>query len=428
MEDLSIKVTSVTKEYNLYRKPVHRLWESLIPFSKKSFHKTFKALDDVSFDVKKGECFGIIGKNGAGKSTILKIITGVLRQTHGDVQIDGNISALLELGAGFNMEYTGMQNIYMHGMVMGLSKEEMNKKVPSILEFADIGDFIYQPVKSYSSGMFARLAFALQINVDPDILIVDEALSVGDIFFQAKCYKKFEEFKNNGKTVLFVTHDMSSILQYCDRVLVLDGGQVKFLGDPREAVNIYKKILANTMVEQQKEEVSASDKQIDKDISESANWMNKLPLNPKPVIYGNGRGDILDFGIFNEKGELTNSLDQFSHPVIKVKVRTNETITNPIVAFKLKNMKNEEILGTNTMYENCDIKEMAAGKTYLVSFKFDLPLSAGEYLLDIGFTSYASDQLEVINRYHEITTVDVLSKRHNVGCVNPNAKVEIEEL
>jgi ABC-type polysaccharide/polyol phosphate transport system ATPase subunit len=195
----AVEIKNLRKEYNLYRKPIHRLWETLLPFKKNKFHKSFLALDDVSFAIDKGECFGIIGENGAGKSTILKIITGVLAQSSGEVIIDGTISALLELGAGFNLEYTGLENIYMNALVYGISKEEMNKRLPSILEFADIGEFIYQPVKLYSSGMFARLAFALQISFDPDILIVDEALAVGDIFFQAKCYKKFEEFNRKFK-------------------------------------------------------------------------------------------------------------------------------------------------------------------------------------------------------------------------------------
>lgn len=425
MSDYAVEVKNLHKAYNLYRKPVHRLWETLLAFTKKSFHKTFVALDDISFDIPKGECFGIIGENGAGKSTLLKIITGVLNQTSGTLNIDGKISALLELGAGFNMEYTGMENIYMNALVLGISKEEMNKKIPAILEFADIGDFIYQPVKLYSSGMFARLAFALQINVDPDILIVDEALSVGDIFFQAKCYKKFEEFKNNGKTVIFVTHDMSSVLAYCDRVLVLNKGKSVFLGEAKEAVNIYKQILANTYVEKE----SIQDKKEDKKEypTDDKKWMERLPLNSKPTVYGNDEGDIIDFGIFDEKGELTNTLDQFSHPTIKVRVKAYQDIKNPIVAFKFKNTKNEELMGTNTMYENSGPEELLKGEELLVTFTFDMPLSTGEYLLDIGFTHYQGDNLVVTKRLHEITTINVLSKRHNVGFVNPNATVKVEK-
>ena len=212
--NLAINVCDVTKIYRLYDKPIDRLKES-ISLTHKKYHKEFFALDKISFSVEKGSTVGIIGTNGSGKSTILKIITGVLNPTTGSVEVDGNISALLELGAGFNMDYTGIENIYMNGTMMGFSREQMEAKLPEILEFADIGDFVYQPVKTYSSGMFVRLAFALAINVEPEILIVDEALSVGDVFFQAKCYRRMEEIRKTGTTILMVTHDMGSVIKYC---------------------------------------------------------------------------------------------------------------------------------------------------------------------------------------------------------------------
>lgn len=219
-KDLAISVQKVSKVYKLYDKNIDRLKE-VFDIRKKVYHKEFYALDSLSFDVKKGSTVGIIGTNGSGKSTILKIITGVLSQSSGKVLVDGNISALLELGAGFNVDYTGMENLYMNGSMLGFSKKEMDKKIPEILEFAEIGDFINQPVKTYSSGMFVRLAFSLAINVNPDILIVDEALSVGDVFFQAKCYTKMEEIRNKGTTILLVTHDMGSVIKYCDRLYLL---------------------------------------------------------------------------------------------------------------------------------------------------------------------------------------------------------------
>lgn len=221
----AITVKDVTKVYRLYDKPIDRLKESLSP-THKSYHKDFYALNGLSFNVEKGQTVGIIGTNGSGKSTILKIITGVLTPTTGQVDVEGKISALLELGAGFNMDYTGIENIYMNGTMMGYSRKEMDEKLQDILDFADIGDFVYQPVKTYSSGMFVRLAFALNINVEPEILIVDEALSVGDVFFQAKCYRKMEEIKQRGTTILMVTHDMGSIIKYCDKVVLLNKGEV----------------------------------------------------------------------------------------------------------------------------------------------------------------------------------------------------------
>ena len=239
-----ISVQNLSKIYRLYTKPIDRLKESIFPFMK-GLHKDFYALNNVSFNVKKGETVGIIGVNGSGKSTILKIITGVLSPSGGTVTIKGRISALLELGAGFNPDYTGIENVYLNGTMMGYSREEMDRKLDDILKFADIGDFVYQPVKTYSSGMFVRLAFAIAINVEPEILIVDEALSVGDVFFQAKCYKKINEIKETGTTILLVTHDMGSIMKYCDKVVLLNKGEMVKEGGPKEMVDIYKKILAN---------------------------------------------------------------------------------------------------------------------------------------------------------------------------------------
>ena len=242
----AITVKDVTKVYRLYYKPIDRLKESL-SLTHKSYHKDFYALNGLSFNVEKGQTVGIIGTNGSGKSTILKIITGVLTPTTGQVDVEGKISALLELGAGFNMDYTGIENIYMNGTMMGYSRKEMDEKLQDILDFADIGDFVYQPVKTYSSGMFVRLAFALNINVEPEILIVDEALSVGDVFFQAKCYRKMEEIKQRGTTILMVTHDMGSIIKYCDKVVLLNKGEFIAEGEPGHMVDLYKKILANQL-------------------------------------------------------------------------------------------------------------------------------------------------------------------------------------
>ena len=215
----AIAVRDVTKIYRLYDKPIDRLKES-VSLSHKNYHRDFYALNHLSFEVEKGQTVGIIGTNGSGKSTILKIITGVLTPTSGQVEVEGKISALLELGAGFNMDYTGIENVYMNGTMMGYTRKEMDAKLQDILDFAEIGDFVYQPVKTYSSGMFVRLAFALAINVDPEILIVDEALSVGDVFFQSKCYRKMEEIRQKGTTILMVTHDMGSIIKYCDKVVL----------------------------------------------------------------------------------------------------------------------------------------------------------------------------------------------------------------
>ena len=251
---LAIEVDNVQKIYKLYDKPSDRMKEAF-GFGKKKKHKLHYALKGVDMKIYQGETVGIIGTNGSGKSTILKIITGVLNPTSGRVLVNGRISALLELGAGFNMEYTGIENIYLNGTMMGFSEEEINAKMDDFLSFADIGDFVLQPVKTYSSGMFDRLAFAVAINVDPDILIVDEALSVGDIFFQSKCYQKFMDLKEAGKTILFVSHDLGSIIKYCDRSLLIHHGKQIAVGKSSEIVDIYKKILVNQFDEKDVEKL-----------------------------------------------------------------------------------------------------------------------------------------------------------------------------
>ena len=292
MSETAILVDHVSKMYKLYDKPMDRLKESLGLSHKKKYKEHF-ALNDVSFQVHRGETVGIIGTNGSGKSTILKIITGVLNPTGGTVQVNGRISALLELGAGFNQEYSGIENVYLNGTMIGFSREEIDAKLDEILRFADIGDFVYQPVKTYSSGMFVRLAFAIAINIDPEILIVDEALSVGDVFFQAKCYRKFEEFKEMGKTILFVSHDLSSIGKYCDRVVLLNNGVKLAEGGAKEMVNLYRKVLVNQYDENgsQEEEKTQEDQELHTDTV----MKEKLNLTTEVLEYGSKLAEITDF-------------------------------------------------------------------------------------------------------------------------------------
>ena len=239
---IAIQVKELEKAYKLYNKPSDRMKEAL-GLSRQKRYKEHYALKGVNATIYQGETVGIIGTNGSGKSTILKIITGVLNPSRGSVEVAGRISALLELGAGFNMEYNGIENVYLNGTMIGFSEKEIDERLDDILDFADIGDYVYQPVKTYSSGMFVRLAFAVAINIDPEILIVDEALSVGDVFFQAKCYHKFEEFKKMGKTIVFVSHDLSSISKYCDRVILLNQGIKLGEGSPKEMIDAYKQVL-----------------------------------------------------------------------------------------------------------------------------------------------------------------------------------------
>lgn len=422
MENVAIQVDDVSKVYRLYDKPMDRLKESLgLSRAKKS--KEHYALHNVSFDVKQGECVGIIGTNGSGKSTILKIITGVLNPTSGNIRINGRISALLELGAGFNMEYTGIENIYLNGSMIGFSREEIDAKMEDILSFADIGDFVYQPVKTYSSGMFVRLAFAVAINIDPEILIVDEALSVGDVFFQVKCFKKFEEFKESGKTILIVSHDLSSISKYCDRVILLNKGNKLAEGKPKKIVDIYKKLLVNQYDDnEEKTQNSVSGNTEDT----KSSWKSRFVCNPDTIEYGEKEGEIIDFGIFDEENHITNIIAKGSKCIIRIKVKAHQLMNEPIVAFTIKDLKGTDITGTNTMYEKNIIEVLRKDEVVVVSFEQQIDLQGGEYMISLGLTGYKNGGFYVYHRLYDVCNLSVVSDKNTVGYYDMNSTVDIE--
>ncbi len=436
--EYAIDVRDVTKIYKLYDKPIDRLKESLNPLHR-NYHRDFYALNHISFQVKKGETVGIIGTNGSGKSTILKIITGVLTPTTGTVQVDGVISALLELGAGFNMDYTGIENIYMNGTMMGFSRKEMDEKLQDILDFADIGDFVYQPVKTYSSGMFVRLAFALAINVDPEILIVDEALSVGDVFFQAKCYRRMEEIRKSGTTILMVTHDMGSIIKYCDKVVLLNRGEFVAEGAPGRMVDLYKKILAGQM-ESLKEELeemndfsgdsvsgggALEDKEFKKEETRGGGLMkDKIAVNANRTEYGDGRAEIFDFGLEDQRGNLSNLILKGEMFTIREKIRFFADIKAPIFTYTIKDKKGTSLTGTNTMYEGADIKPVKNGDVYEVSFTQKMTLQGGEYLLSMSCTGFEGEEHVVYHRLYDVASITVISNKNTVGVYDMESTVE----
>lgn len=435
-EDYAIKVENVTKIYKLYDKPMDRLKESL-GLSKKVQCREHYALNDVSFDVKRGETVGIIGTNGSGKSTILKIITGVLNPTAGNVMVNGRISALLELGAGFNQEFTGIENVYLNGTMNGFTTEEIDARLDSILQFADIGDFVKQPVKTYSSGMFVRLAFAVAINIDPEILIVDEALSVGDVFFQSKCYHKFEEFKKMGKTILIVSHDLSSIAKYCDKVVFLNQGVKMDEGDPKYIIDQYKKALVKQLggVSVDDFDADASEDETDGIRQETLSfdqtmdhnlWKSSLRLNPKVNEYGNGAGEIVDFAILDDAGKITDIINKGSEFTIRMKLRYHTHLEHPIAAFTIKDLKGTDLCGTNTMYEKNDIRNVEDGDEVVVIFTQRMDLQGGEYLLSLGTTGYVDGEYTVYQRLYDVCNMTVFSDKNTVGFYDMNSVVKIE--
>lgn len=420
--DSVIEIKNISKIYNLYNKPSDRLKEAL--FSRKSRRTEFAALNDVSFNVNKGEILGIIGKNGSGKSTILKIITSVLTPTSGECIVKGKIAALLELGAGFNMEYTGIENIYLNGQMIGFSKEEMDKKLQDIIDFADIGEHIYQPVKTYSSGMFARLAFSVAISVDPDILIVDEALSVGDVFFQNKCYRRFEEFRERGKTILFVTHDMGSVIRYCNRCVLLNAGKKVAEGKPQEMVDLYKRIMVGQWNENEESSEEVSPVQ-SSNVKNDQLWKDQISTNPDIEVYGDGRADIIDFGIFSDTGDIGNNVYKGDYYSIKMKVRINEDNLNPIFAFKLRDIKGTELTGTNTMLEDIDTSQCKKGDIVTITFRQKQYLQPGQYLVSLGCTAFEGDQFVVYCRNYNCCVLGVVAQKGTIGIFDSESEVSV---
>ena len=417
MESIAINVDNVSKIYRLYNKPSDRLKEAL-GFSKKKLYQEHYALNNVSFEVRKGETVGIIGTNGSGKSTILKIITGVLNPTQGNVSIQGRISALLELGAGFNMEYTGIENIYLNGTMMGFSEEEINAKMDDILSFAGIGNFIDMPVKTYSSGMFVRLAFAVAINIDPEILIVDEALSVGDVFFQVKCYHKFEEFKKMGKTILFVSHDLGSISKYCDRVILLNKGVKEAEGKPKEIVDLYKQLMAQNDAPTDVPKTVVENNQ-------QGMWKQYLNNNPKFQDYGEKHGEIVDYAIIDETGKITSNIQKNTEFTIKMKVRFHKELQEPIFAFTIKDLQGTEVTGTNTMYEDIPVGPVKAGEERVIEFKQNMNLQGRDYMLSLGCVGFFSNKFVVYHRLYDVCDIHVISDKNTVGFYDMNSTVTI---
>ena len=431
-----IEISHLNKVYKIFERPVDRIKESLSPFHKR-YSRDFYAIRDLSLSIKKGETIGIVGKNGAGKSTLLKIITGVLTPTEGEVKVHGRIASLLELGAGFNPEMSGIENIYMNGDIMGVSREAMEKRVDDIVAFADIGEFIRQPVKTYSSGMFARLAFAVNAFVEPDILIVDEALSVGDIGFQSKCFRKFREMRKQGITILLVTHEMDAVLNYCSQAVLMEHGSVTMTGDPREVVDVYKKHLAieasraiaekQTWVDGQESGPSVSDVSGIVGTRDGSVWREQLHLNKDYLEYGDKDFEFVDYAVLNEAGEITSLVTNAEQVTLRVKVRVNRPVAAPIFAFNVKTPKGTEVLGSNTLLMHTELGEFQLGQMVIVSFRAPISVRAGQYLLSFGCTEYVNEGLRVHHRLYDVAHLGVVAAgcgTNGIADVQPQISVQ----
>lgn len=453
--DIVVEIKNLKKEYKMFARKKDRLLETVIPGYEK--HGTFCAMNDLNLEIRKGEILGILGKNGAGKSTLLKMITGVVTPTSGTINIKGKISSLLELGTAFNSELTGIENIYQHGQVMGLSNEEINKKEKEIIEFADIGDHIFQPVKTYSSGMFARLAFACAINVEPDILIVDEVLSVGDMAFQLKCFKKFEQFKNKNKTIIFVTHGIGDIQRNCTRTIIIDKGTKIFDGDVKQGVEKYKKLIVGIDIDEEEKKVLEKQieekeetmkilqkSQIQNKENENINnksqnipnlyqntntWMEKCNPNPNVISYGNMNAEVIDYGVFDENDNTTSIINNDQLVTLKSKIKFNKEVVNPIFTMTVKDFKGLDMCGTNTIIEQVITGKFEAGETVIATFIQKIPVTPGKYTLSFSCTRFNErGELEALNRKYDALLIEVLSNKECVGLFRIDSRVSFEKV
>jgi len=381
--DIAIKAENLTKTYRLYDSNLDRLKESLHPLRRK-YHHEFNALHDFNFEVKKGETVGIIGKNGSGKSTLLKIITGVLTPTSGSVTVNGRISALLELGAGFNPELTGIENVYFNGTLMGYSKEEMHAKLDDILGFADIGEFVRQPVKSYSSGMFVRLAFAVAINIDPDILIVDEALAVGDIFFQQKCYAIIRKKIDSGITCLLVSHDLAAVMNICRRGILLNRGEIAFDGTPEEVVSRYSAAIGQSAKGKAAVEVRQSASEGCTLVASVVEIGNHSIVPQLCQRHGAGGLLILAVRVSDEHGRDTLCVGMMEQLHFDVLIHSNENVYNVNVGIHLYDRLGNLVFAAGTRQLGMSLPDLQAGQDAIVRLSITMNVQPGEYVFSLG--------------------------------------------
>lgn len=417
----------LTKAYKIYNKRKDMVKEAF-SVSRKKYHTLYYSLSDVSFGIRKGEMLGIIGENGAGKSTLLKLLTGVTKPTEGSVLIQGKIAALLELGAGFNPNYTGMENIYLNGTMMGFTQKEMEMRVDQIVAFADIGEFIYQPVKNYSSGMFARLAFAVAINVEPEVLIVDEALSVGDIFFQNKCFRKIEELKEKGVTILYVSHDLASVKEMCDKVLWLEKGKVKMFGDCVEICNEYSNALLRN-----KDEIYNATVQKQSDGAYTSKEMEMVAL--PPIQYTNDsiiseELEIKSCYLVNGNGHITNNFKQGEKCSLYLVLESKVPLEKGIVGFSIATVKGMWVINSNSLIsgKKKHIK-IDANQQYNIEFSFQVPaLLKGDYIFEVAVCDGEMQNYKTYTWLYNVLCMTVEGEEQQYALLNCDTNIEIFKL
>lgn len=468
-----IQAQGLSKAYRIWKNPASRFKSPIMegaallfpresPMRKKinaraaRGFRDFHALSNVSLNIKRGEAIGIIGRNGSGKSTLLQMIAGTLTPTTGQLSVTGRISALLELGSGFNPEFTGRENVFINGAILGLSRGQMAERFEAIVDFAEIGDFIDQPVKIYSSGMIVRLAFAVAAHVDPDILIVDEALSVGDARFQLKCARAIDRFIAQGVTLLFVSHDASLVKRLCHHAILLEQGQIVYAGIPNDVVNLYSKLLVDgTTIDSLQADIialrskenqisnfksqtepatptasaspsalqSSSPSPDSRDEALLSDERAHVPASGHEFAYGGELGRIHSVATFDVASAQRTTFTSGEQVTARMVVESLEDLHEPIFALTIKNTAGVEIYGTNTLFSKQPAPPMKTGEKREVNFVLPLDLMAGSYFLSFGFTHFVGDKLVVLQRRYDAVKIDIHAVDRNFGIANLRARI-----
>lgn len=421
--EIPIIVENLSKVYRLYNSPAGRLKEALWR-GRRSYHREFWALKDLSFSVFKGETVGVIGRNGSGKSTLLQLIAGIIPPTYGTIRVNGKVSALLELGSGFDPEYTGRENVFMNGAILGFSHEEMAARFDDIAEFAEIGEFMDHPVKLYSSGMFVRLAFATAINVDPDILLVDEALAVGDTVFQHRCMSRIRKIQEQDKTIFFVSHDIGAVQKLCSKAILLEEGEMVCMGTPEEVTQEYHRIVWHVEDHQPAESLKKDSADTSPQRSGDARM---IPVDHYDHRYGSRKGEIIAYSLGDVAGNFRNAFHGGSTLCVCIAVRCHDDIDMPLVGLVIKDLLGNELIKTNTDAEQFILKPCEKGGVVKISFSILLPhLRPGSYAVSIGF---GTGTVENHTAYDWIENIAVFTMESNETCHGLlKAPIEVDQM
>ena len=413
-----IKVEGISKKFKFYHSPADRLKEI---FFRKKYHKDFVALDNITFEIGGGKTLGIIGQNGAGKSTLLKILSGIIIPDSGTIHVDGKVTGLLELGTGFNYEMTGLENIYMNGTLIGMSREEIDCKRQAIIDFSELGEFIHESIKTYSSGMTMRLAFSIAIHADPKCFLVDEALSVGDAYFQQKCMRKIQEFRANGGSIIFVSHDLNAVKTLCDTALMLDGGRIIDYGEPKTVVDFYQNLMLKKM---HQGDIEVSIKRENDDPSGNTNHYHRSGISTNQV-------EVLSVKILDEFDREISHIESGGFVKVVSKIRSNATLNDPHYGFCIRDKYGSEVYSASTESLNITTAPQHEGEIITAVCSLNLPVSPGDYSICIGVANGAcgSGMFEEYCLFiQDVAMIKIIrnSKEPRFGgIVNLNAKMDI---